>query len=79
MSAVGIDVSKGKSTVTIRGLGDVVILPPCDILHTQSVINDMSRQIKELDWETKSAWNTLKGTMNRSPHGFLIQVFLSAP
>ena len=53
MNAVGIDVSKGKSTVTIRRPGDVVILPPCDIPHTQSAINDLIRQIKELDGETK--------------------------
>ena len=53
MNAVGIDVSKGKSTVTIRRPGDVVILPPCDIPHTQSAINDLIRQIRELDGETK--------------------------
>ena len=53
MNAVGIDVSKGKSTVTIRRPGDVVILPPCDIPHTQSAINDLIKQIRELDGETK--------------------------
>ena len=53
MNAVGIDVSKGKSAVTIRRLGDVVILPPCDIPHTQSAISDLIRQIKEPDGETK--------------------------
>ena len=53
MNAVGIDVSKGKSTVTIRRPGDVVILPPCDIPHTQSAINYLIRQIRELDGETK--------------------------
>ena len=53
MNAVGIDVSKGKSTVTIRRPGDVVILPPCDITHTQSAINDLIRQIRGLDGETK--------------------------
>ena len=53
MNAVGIDVSKGRSAVTIRRPGDVVILPPCDIPHTQSAINGLIRQIKELDGETK--------------------------
>ncbi len=53
INAVGIDVSKGKSTVTIRRPGDVVILPPCDIPHTQSAINDLIRQIRGLDGETK--------------------------
>lgn len=28
MNAVGIDVSKGKSTVTIRRPGDIVLMPP---------------------------------------------------
>ena len=53
MNAVGIDVSKGKSTVTIRKPGDVVIMPPHDIPHTQSGINGLIGQIKSLDGETK--------------------------
>ncbi len=53
MNAVGIDVSKGKSTVTIRRPGDVVIMPPRDIPHTQSEINALIEQIKGLDGETK--------------------------
>ncbi len=53
MDAVGIDVSKGKSTVTIRRPGDIVVMPPRDIPHTQSAINDLIAQIKELDGDTK--------------------------
>lgn len=53
MNAVGIDVSKGKSTVTIRRPGDVVIMPPCDIPHTQSAINNLIGQLRSLDGETK--------------------------
>ena len=53
MNAVGIDVSKGKSTVTIHRPGDVVIMPPCDIRHTQSSINSLIEQIRNLDGETK--------------------------
>lgn len=53
MNAVGIDVSKGKSTVTIRRPGDVVLMPPRDIPHTQSAINELIRQIQSLDGETK--------------------------
>lgn len=53
MNAVGIDVSKGKSTVTIRRPGDVVIMPPCDIQHTQSAINSLIELIRGLDGETK--------------------------
>ena len=53
MNAVGIDVSKGKSTVTIRRPGDVVLMPPCDIPHTQSAINSLIKQIQNLNGETK--------------------------
>ena len=53
MNAVGIDVSKGKSTVTIRQPGNVVVLPPCDIRHTKSGIDSLINQIKALDGETK--------------------------
>ena len=53
MNAVGIDVSKGKSTVTIRRPGDLVLMPPCDIPHTQSAINDLIDLIRGLDGETK--------------------------
>ena len=53
MNAVGIDVSKSKSTVTIRRPGDEVLMPPCDIPHTQSAINALIEQIKSLDGETK--------------------------
>lgn len=53
MNAVGIDVSKGKSTVTIRRPGDVVVMPPRDIPHTQSAITELISQIKALEGETK--------------------------
>ena len=54
MNAVGIDVSKGKSTVTIRRPGDVVLMPPPDIPHTKSAINELIKQIQSLDGETKA-------------------------
>ena len=53
MNAVGIDVSKGKSTVTIRRPGDVVLMSPCDIPHTQSGINGLIEKLRSLDGETK--------------------------
>ena len=53
MNAVGIDVSKGKSTVTIRRPADVVIMSPRDISHTQSAINALIKTIKSLDGDTK--------------------------
>ena len=53
MNAVGIDISKKKSTVTIRQPGDLVLLPPRDYRHTQSSINELIATIKGLDGETK--------------------------
>ena len=53
MNAVGIDVSKKKSTVTIRQPGDLVLLPPRDYRHTQSSINELIATIKGLEGETK--------------------------
>jgi len=53
MNAVGIDVSKGKSTVSICRPGDDVILKPRDFRHTQSDINSLIGIIKGLDGESK--------------------------
>ena len=53
MNAVGIDVSKRKSTITIRRPGDVIVMDPCDIPHTKSSINELINIIKSLDGETK--------------------------
>ena len=52
MNAVGIDVSKGKSTVTIRRLVMSLSCLPATF-HTQSEINALIEQIKGLDGETK--------------------------
>ena len=54
MNAVGIDVSKGKSTVAIYQPGEKVILPPCDFYHNQSDINSLIEIINGLDGETKA-------------------------
>ena len=53
MNAVGIDVSKRKSTVTIRRPGDVIVMDPCDVPHTKSSINKLTDLIRGLDGETK--------------------------
>ena len=53
MNAVGIDVSKEKSTVAIYQPGDQVILKSRDFHHTQSDISSLISIIKGLDGETK--------------------------
>ncbi len=54
MNAVGIDVSKGKSTVTILQPRDKVLLKPCDFIHTKSSIKTLIDTIKGLEGETKA-------------------------
>lgn len=48
MNAVGIDVSKRKSTVTIRRPGDEVLLDPIDIPHTRSSIDKLIALINSI-------------------------------
>ena len=53
MNAVGIDVSKGKSTVAVlRPFGEVVA-SPFDVSHTRSDLRALADFIKELPGETK--------------------------
>mgnify|MGYP000037284025 CR=1 FL=1 len=53
MNAVGIDVSKGKSMVTIlRPFGEIV-LKPFEVKHTSSEINALISRIKTLEGESR--------------------------
>lgn len=53
MNAVGIDVSKGKSTVAAVQPFGVVIAEPFDVLHTDSGLKELITFIKSLSGETK--------------------------
>ena len=53
MNAVGIDVSKGKSTVSVmRPLGEVVA-KPFAVRHTGSELKELTDYLKSLDGETR--------------------------
>ena len=53
MNSVGIDISKGRSTVAVmRPFGEVVI-SPFEILHTDSELSELARRIKSLNGETR--------------------------
>ena len=53
MNSVGIDISKGKSTVAImRPLGEVVA-PPFEVCHTTSKLSDLVNYLKTLDGEVR--------------------------
>ncbi len=53
MNAVGIDVSKGKSTVAVlRPFGEIVI-PPFDVYHNPKELSELVALLKSLDGDTK--------------------------
>ena len=53
MNSVGIDVSKGRSTVAVmRPFGEVVI-SPFEVRHTDSELSALARLLKSLDGETR--------------------------
>lgn len=53
MNAVGIDVSKGKSTVAVlRPFGEIVA-EPFDVVHNDDDLNSLINRIKSLSGETK--------------------------
>ena len=53
MNSVGIDVSKGRSTVAVmRPFGEVVI-SPFEVRHTASELSELARLLKSLDGETR--------------------------
>lgn len=53
MNAVGIDVSKGKSTITMRRPANKSVVLLCDFLHTQSGINELIEQNSGFARKTK--------------------------
>lgn len=53
MNAVGIDVSKGKSTVAVIQPFEVVIAEPFDVFHTDSGLKELVSYIKSLPGETR--------------------------
>ena len=53
MNAVGIDVSKGKSTVVIlRPFGEIVV-SPYEVKHTDSEMTALIKRIKSIEGETR--------------------------
>ncbi len=53
MNSIGIDISKGRSTVAvIRSFGEVVI-SPFEVHHTDSELSKLARQLKSLNGETR--------------------------
>ena len=52
-NAVGIDVSKGKSTIAILQPGGVIVRKPFDVFHTSQSLKDLSDYLASLEADTK--------------------------
>lgn len=53
MNSVGIDISKGRSTVAVmRPFGEVDI-SPFEVRHTDSELSELAKLLKSLDGETR--------------------------
>jgi transposase len=53
MNAVGIDVSKGHSTVTVLRMFGEVVYSPFEVNHTVNELKALAKTLKNLDGETK--------------------------
>ncbi len=53
MNAVGIDVSKGKSTVAILRPGGEVVASPFEVSHNPRKLNELVSLIKSLNGDSK--------------------------
>lgn len=52
-NAVGIDVSKGKSTIAVLQPGGVIVRKPFDVFHTSQSLKDLADYIASLEGDTK--------------------------
>lgn len=52
-NAVGIDVSKGKSTVSVLQPGGVILRKPFDVRHSHEQLNELAEYVLSLDGDTR--------------------------
>ena len=48
-NAVGIDVSKGKSTIAVLQPGGVIVRKPFDVFHTSQSLKELSNYLASLE------------------------------
>ena len=77
MNCVGIDVSKGKSTIAVmRPFGEVVV-SPFEVCHTVNELSELARQLKSLDGETRVVMDLQVITTRRWPGCSMTRAFMS--
>ena len=76
MNAVGIDVSKRKSTVAILRPGGKAVGKPFDVPHLFADFQSLIKRIRSLMVKLALSWNVLAATMNRWHVNFPRRAFL---
>ena len=66
MNAVGIDVSKGKSTVAILRPSGEVVASPFEVSHNPRELNGLVTLMKSLDGDTKIVINGKSNSKRKS-------------
>lgn len=79
ITAVGIDVSKSKSTVAVRRPGGEIVLRPFDVRHTNSDLKKLTSTLKKLGGDirivmehTSTYWRPIALTLKEA--GFFVSV-----
>lgn len=79
ITAVGIDVSKGKSTVAVRRPGGEIALRPFEVHHTNSDLKKLASTLKKLGGDiriviehTSTYWRPIALTLKEA--GFFVSV-----
>ena len=77
ITAVGIDVSKSKSTVAVRRPGGEIVLRPFDVRHTNSDLKKLTSTLKKLGGDirivmehTSTYWRPIALTLKEA--GFFV-------
>lgn len=75
MNSVGIDISKGRSTIAVmRPFGEVAI-SPFEVRHTDSELSELARRLKSLNGETRVV-RPQETTMRRWQSSFTTQGYM---
>lgn len=79
ITAVGIDVSKGKSMVAVRRPGGEVVCLPFEVKHTTSALKDLTRNLKQIGGEIRIVmehtgiyWYPIARTLHEA--GFFVSI-----
>ncbi len=79
ITAVGVDVSKGKSMVAVRRPGGETVMQPFEVRHTQSGLTELAARLKGLDGDirvvmehTGTYWQPI--AMYLKKEGFFVSV-----